>query len=134
MVVEDAPHSLSAMSLNDDYYMLLQGGTVRVQGLPVLDLEHLPLFKMKVWFELVAARQRGEHVNTRDITKHKNDVFRLVTAIDPGTHVRVPGLVAQDVRAFLDAVNLSRNDLSNLGIRGYSPEELRFSIEEIYAP
>ena len=130
--VEDAPHSLSAILLDDDYYRLLQRGTVHVHSLPVLGLEHLPVFKMKAWSELTAARARGEHVNSHDIAKHKNDVFRLTTAIDPETRVSLPPAVEQDVQRFLNAVPLSPNDLANLGIRGYSPAELRGLIADIY--
>jgi hypothetical protein len=131
--VEDAPHSLSAILLDDDYYGLLGRGTVRVQGLPVLDLEHLPVFKMKAWLELAATRERGEHVNTADITKHKNDVFRLTSAIDPDRRIDLPASVRQDVDAFLASVPLTRNDLANLGLRGYTPGELRALISGVYA-
>jgi hypothetical protein len=118
--------------LDDDYYGLLSQGTVRVQGVPVLDLEHLPLFKMKAWLELAAARQRGDHVNSGDVTKHKNDVFRLAAAIDPDRRVALPGAVRQDVTAFLDHVPLTPNDMANLGIRGYTPDELRELINSVY--
>lgn len=131
--VEDAPHSLSAILLDDDYYQLLQRGTARVQGLPVLDLEHLPVFKMKAWLELIATRARGEHVNSGDVAKHKNDVFRLTSVIEPGARVPLPPAVRQDVRGFLASVPLTFNDLANLGIRGYSPDELRTLIAEIYS-
>ena len=131
--VEDAAHSLSAILLDEDYYLLLQRGTVRARGLPVLGLEHLPVFKMKAWSALTAARARGEQVNSHDITKHKNDVFRLTAVIDPGTRVSVPPAVKRDVQGFLDGVPLSPNDLANLGIRGYSPAELRGLIADIYS-
>ncbi|MDR0990038.1 MAG: hypothetical protein LBL92_01535 [Propionibacteriaceae bacterium] len=131
--VEDAPHSLSAILLDDDYYLLLQQGTTRIQGLPVLDLEHLPVFKMKAWLELTAAKARGEHVNTGDIAKHKNDVFRLTSAIEPDARIRLPDTVGHDVSEFLDGVPLLPNDLSNLGIRGYTPDELLTLIASIYS-
>ena len=129
---EDAPHSLSAILLDDDYYLLLQSGTVLIQDLPVLGLEHLPVFKMKAWLELTAARERGEPVNSTDIAKHKNDVFRLTAVIEPDTRVGVPPAVGQDVRLFLESVRLTQNDLTNLGIRGYSPNELLALIADTY--
>jgi hypothetical protein len=131
--VDDAPHSLSAILLDDDYYLLLGRGTMQVQGLPVLDLKHLPVFKMKAWLELTTARERGEHVNSNDIAKHKNDVFRLTAVITPDTRVSVPSTVSQDVRKFLRTVPLAQNDLTNLGIRGYTPAELRDLITSIYS-
>ncbi|MDR1808501.1 MAG: hypothetical protein LBR33_11425 [Propionibacteriaceae bacterium] len=130
--VENAPHSLSAILLDDDYYGLLGQGTVSVQGLPVLDLEHLPVFKMKAWLELISARQRGEHVNSGDIAKHKNDVFRLIAAADPAVRVPVPAPISQDAQAFVASVSLTPNDLANLGIRGYAPSEMLQLVSEIY--
>ncbi|MDR0959009.1 MAG: hypothetical protein LBM23_01375 [Propionibacteriaceae bacterium] len=131
--VEDAPHSLSAILLDDDYYRLLMQGVTVIADVPVLDLEHLPTFKMKAWLELTATRARGTHVNSGDIAKHKNDVFRLVSVIEPDTRVLLPASVRNDVRAFLDSVPLTSNDLVNLGIRGYSPDEIRELIAEIYS-
>ncbi len=133
VTVENAPHSLSAILLDDTYYQLLRHGTTLIHNLPVLDLEHLPLFKMKAWLELTAARGRGEHVNSGDIAKHKNDVLRLTSVIDPDTRVSVPEVVAQDMRRFMKSVPLTPNDLRNIGIRDYSPDELRSLITDIYS-
>jgi hypothetical protein len=123
---------LSAILLDDDYYNLLGQGTVRVQGLPVLNLEHLPVFKMKAWLELTSARQRGDHVNSGDIAKHKNDVFRLIAAADPAVRVPVPAPINEDVQAFVASVPLTPNDLANLGIRGYTPSEILQLVSETY--
>ena len=49
----------------------------------VLGAEHLILFMMRVWSELCRRKNEGEHVNSADIKKHKNDVFRLMNIINP---------------------------------------------------
>ena len=81
--VSDDVISLSAILLDDDYYALLREGMVSIDGVTVLDVEYLILFKMKAWIDLTARKAAGEHVDSKNIKKHRNDVIRLVAAMDP---------------------------------------------------
>ena len=69
--------SLSAILLDDDYYEFLKQGKVTVGGVTVLDAAYLIPFKAKAWMDLTDRKAAGEHVDSKNIKKHKNDVFRL---------------------------------------------------------
>ncbi len=78
--ISDEGISLSAILLDDEYYALLTNGIIDVEGLSVLSIECLILYKIKDWLDLSERRSMGENVDSKNIRKHKNDVLRL--AID----------------------------------------------------
>jgi len=77
----DDVSSLSAILLDDDYYNFMLEGRRTIGGITVLDAEHLIPFKMYAWLELSEKKKNGEHVNERDLRKHRLDVFRLLTIV-----------------------------------------------------
>ena len=91
--------SLSAILLDDDYYEFLKQGKVTVDGVTVLDAAYLIPFKAKAWMDLTDRKAAGEHVDSKNIKKHKNDVFRLTELIDPTAKIAVPQGVYTDVQA-----------------------------------
>ena len=44
-------------------------------------------FKMYAWLDLMDKKERHEHVNTRDLRKHRLDVFRLLEIVSGRTEV-----------------------------------------------
>ena len=82
--------SLSAILLDDDYYEFLKQGKVTVDGVTVLDAAYLIPFKAKAWMDLTNRKAAGEHVDNKNIKKHKNDVFRLTELIDPTVKITAP--------------------------------------------
>ena len=82
--------SLSAILLDNDYYEFLKQGKVVVDGVTVLDAAYLIPFKAKAWMDLTDRKAAGEHVDSKNIKKHKNDVFRLTELIDPTAKIVAP--------------------------------------------
>lgn len=83
--IDDDTSSLSAILLNDDYYKFMMSGRRVVDGIGVLGAEHLIPFKMYAWINLLERKRAGEHVNEKDLKKHKYDVFRLLQIVTAGT-------------------------------------------------
>ena len=79
-ITEDVS-SLSAILLNDDYYQFMMEGRKIVDDICVMDAAYLIPFKMFAWIDLTDKKKKGEHVNKRDLAKHKYDVFRLLEII-----------------------------------------------------
>ena len=98
---DDDTSSLSAILLDDDYYNFMLEGCRVVSGVSVLDAEHIIPFKMYAWLNLKDRKQRGEHVNERDLKKHKYDVFRLLQIIDRSIIVDTHGLVRENTARFM---------------------------------
>ena len=81
LLIDDEISSLSAILLNEAYYELLKTGQKMVDGIPVLSPTCLIPFKGKAWLDLKERKLNGEQVDSKNIKKHKNDVFRLALLI-----------------------------------------------------
>ena len=114
--MEDDISSLSAILLDDDYYQLVRSGTVVVDGINVLDAAYLIPFKAKAWLDLTQKKAAGQSVDSKNIRKHKNDVFRLSALLTQQSKVVVTESVLADLRAFLAAMQEETVDLKQLGV------------------
>ena len=130
--ISDDAISLSAILLDDDYYDLLKKGSVEVDGVSVLDIEYLILFKIKAWLDLSERKNIGEHVDSKNIKKHKNDVIRLAANLEPNTRLDIGGQVQADAKSFFDKIMSERIDVKGLGIRGASFEDIIIRAKECY--
>jgi len=96
--------SLSAMLLDDAYYALLKAGTTEMDGVPVIDVQTLIPFKAFAYNNLARDRAEGLRVDQHNVTKHRNDVFKLLQLLGPAVKVDLPDGIASDLRAFVEAV------------------------------
>lgn len=129
--VVDAEGSLSAILLDDDYYRLLDGGVEEIDGLPVLSLDYLPVFKIHAWMNLREARERGETVHSDEINKHRRDVLRLCALFPPGKHVEVPTVIKDEISRFVEARPWDNNMMRNLGLR-ITADDMAHIIKSVY--
>lgn len=132
--IDEDISSLSAILLNDDYYEFLKLGRVRVSDVTILDALYMIPFKAKAWLDLSARKVSGEAVDSRNIRKHKNDVFRLTELLDQnqGRLENMPVTVRKDMRLFLERIKEEDVDLKQLGIRGESRESILNQLMHIY--
>ena len=130
--VSDEISSLSAIMLDDNYYRLMLEGRRTVDGVSVLGAEYLILFKMKAWLDLRQKKKTGAHVNERDLRKHKNDVFRLFSLVEPSARITVSPAVEADMRQFMRAIPDESVDLVQLGIGEISLEEILYTLERMF--
>jgi hypothetical protein len=130
--IEENIVSLSAILLDDDYYDLLIKGNITVDGYSVIQIETVILFKVKAWLDLKSKKESGEHIDSRNIKKHKNDIFRLLVNITPSIRLNLSKEIQDDVHKFIEQIIDAKPDLKGLGIRGASFEELMKIFENIY--
>ena len=78
-----------------------------VDGIPVLSPTCLIPFKAKAWMDLMDRKAAGEHVDSKNIRKHKNDVFRLTELIDPAAKITAPNGVYADIQEFAQRMTLA---------------------------
>ena len=83
---EEEQYSLSAIMLDDDYYHLTVQNSEIVDGLRVASPLALIGLKERAFLNLIYDREQGMKVNTKDITKHRNDVLKLAAVITPGPY------------------------------------------------
>ncbi len=114
--IDDETSSLSAILLDDDYYAFMLSGRELVEGVSVLNAEHLIPFKMYAWLDLTTRKANGEHVNERDLRKHKLDVFRLLQIVSGSARVEVAEAIRQNIGAFLTAMESETINMRQIGI------------------
>ena len=129
--IDDDTSSLSAILLNDDYYQFMLAGRKTISGVSVLDAEHLIPFKMCAWLDLKDRKERGEHVNERDLKKHKYDVFRLLQIADRSSPIYMNGLVKENSERFLQEIKTERIPFRQLNLP-YEMDEAMNSLYNLY--
>lgn len=72
--IDEAVASLSAILLDDAYYEFILAGRKEVDGLPWVGEDRLIPLKASAWLDLGERQAKGEHVDTKNIRKHANDV------------------------------------------------------------
>ena len=122
--IDDEISSLSAILLNEAYYKLLKTGQMMVDGIPVLSPTCLIPFKAKAWLDLKERKLNGEQVDSKNIKKHKNDVFRLAQLITVNTSQVLSPEIAEDMKKFLSEIADETVDLKSLGIRGTDKQKM----------
>lgn len=125
--IDDEISSLSAILLNDDYYHFLLDGRTVTDGISILDAEHIIPLKMKAWLDLKDKKAQGIHVNSRDIRKHRLDVFRLFQLVREDQRIVVPASVGADIHSFISQIQETDIRLNDIGI-----SRSKESILEIY--
>lgn len=129
--VEDEVVSLSAILLDDDYYAWILQGKRLLRDVPIVTPEHIIPLKARAWMDLTTKKAAGNHVESQNIKKHKNDVFRLVAVIsqDP---ISVPDRIKDDMRVFCEAMHDEEVDLKAMGLGSRSKVEVLGILERKY--
>ena len=130
--IDDEISSLSAILLNESYYELLKTGQMMIDGIPVLSPTCLIPFKAKAWLDLKERRANGEKIDSKNIKKHKNDVFRLAQLITADTRKLLSSEVAEDMTKFLSEITDEQVDLKSLGIRGTEKQKMLDMLYQCY--
>lgn len=121
--------SLSAIILDEPYYNLtIENSTIK-NGLRYASPIALAALKAKAYLNLVAERATGHHVNTKDITKHRNDVLKLSAIIRPSDTVEVDSEVVATINEFTQTLVNALPSQSMQDALGTSEEIIRGYLE-----
>lgn len=130
--IDEEVSSLSAILLNESYYELLKSGQIIVDGIPVLKATCLIPFKAKAWLDLTERKVNGENVDSKNIKKHKNDVFRLAQLITADARQIIGAEIMEDMKLFLSEMKNEDIDMKSLGIRGRNKETMLELLSQCY--
>ncbi|MDD7271082.1 MAG: hypothetical protein PUH25_04290 [Spirochaetales bacterium] len=130
--IDEDVSSLSAILLDDDYYEFLKQGKVTVAGVSVLSASYLIPFKAKAWIDLTNRKEAGEQIDSKNIRKHKNDVFRLSELIVPSDRIMTPKGVYEDIQLFIKRMKNEPVDVKQLGLIGRTKEQVIDEIAHLY--
>lgn len=130
--IDEVESSLSAILLESEYYHFVVSGRSVTEDLSIIPQEYLIPLKVRAYLDFVQRRNAGGKVDSKDLKKHKNDVFRLYRILSPETRVALPGSVAGDLTQFFDAVAADPPDLKNLGLKNTTIGEILENLKMIY--
>lgn len=128
----DEISSLSAILLNEDYYSMLLKGRTILSDIVVLSHIYLIPFKAKAWLDLRSRKATGQHVDEKDIRKHKNDIVRLATLLTGTEQCELPDPVRRDIALFIEGLHNEPVDLKTLKISGIKFEDILFVLSQVY--
>lgn len=73
--------------------------------------------KAKAWLDLSQRKKNGEaNVDSKDIKKHKNDVYRLSQLLSRTPLEHVPNQIALDIRKFIVGIEDDSIKLKDIGV------------------
>jgi hypothetical protein len=94
-------HGLSAILLDDACFEIIRSHYEVRHGLRFATAAALIPLKARAWLNLAARRAGGETVDSHDVDKHRNDVFRLAGTLPGQRGPSLPGWASEDLAAFL---------------------------------
>ena len=77
-------------------------------------------------------KEAGEKVDEKNIKKHKNDVFRLLTIVSPVKKVPIVEEIRRDLYQFINEIQDDQPNLKKLGIKNVNLDEMIKILEDIY--
>ena len=78
-------------------------------------------------------RLNGEQIDSKNIKKHKNDVFRLAQLITANTRQHLSLEIEEDMKKFLSEITDEDVDLKVLGIRGTDKQKMIATLYQCYS-
>ena len=111
--VNDDLSSLSAILLNDDYYNYMIEHSTMENGLHHANTEALICLKAKAFLEITERIANGGKEDTKQLRKHKGDVFRLMLMLTENEVFDLPLSIKSNMQSFADAII---NDLPDKAI------------------
>lgn len=124
---DDDQPSLSAIMLNDDYYQYILEHCVNENGLQRANNEALICMKAKAYLEISERIANGSKDETKQLRKHRGDVFRLAVMLSENHLFELPESIKVDLQNFTDAISgdLPGKELfKEMGIGSIAPENV----------
>lgn len=113
--------SLSAIMMDDDYYSYTVENSYLMQGVHIAQSNALICLKACAYLNLKASALNGEHVDSDDIAKHRNDIIRLGLTLTEEQSFTVPSKIRDDLIKFFEESegDLPHDDfIERVGARG----------------
>ena len=123
---EDKAYPKQIELMDDDYYAFTIEHSRNIDGIHVASPEALICLKAKAYTEMLDRKAEGEQVDSRDIEKHKKDVFRLIAMLPQDARFSLPEKLRNDMSDFYQRIGeLPNSDFfKNAGLRGLDAQRL----------
>ena len=127
---KEYPYMIEIFSRNPDFIILEDDAVLT--PLPIDDeISSLSAILLnEAYYELIKTGQIM--VDSKNIKKHKNDVFRLAQLITANTRQVLSPEIAEDMKKFLSEITDEAVDLKSLGIRGTDKQKMTDMLYQCY--
>jgi hypothetical protein len=112
--IDENSVSLSAILLDEDYYALILEHRREDDGLPYVTPEALIPLKARAWIDMTERQKKGEKIDSKDVQKHRTDVFRLGATLSGESTTRLAQAIEQDLKTFLAAFPEDSSEWSSI--------------------
>ncbi len=129
--IDDQVSSLSAILLNESYYQALLQGREVIDGFSILKPSWIIPFKAKAWLDLNERKEKGEHIDSRNLKKHRNDIIRIASQLIL-ERCELPQEVKNDMAIFIEKMSVTNQEIKNLGLHGIKAENIQQLLIEMY--
>ena len=131
--IDEEFSSLSAILLDDNYYNFIRSGIIQINGIAILDAIHLIPLKAKAWADLSEKKAADTNsVDSKDIKKHKNDIYRLTSLLTAEMQITVPQEIYEDIQVFINSIGNDHVNLKQLGIGGITQATIIERLQAAY--
>jgi hypothetical protein len=133
--VDENLASLSAILLDDVYYKYLIENSRSENGLHRSDTHALMCLKAKAYNDIKQRIEKGSGEDSRQLNKHKGDIFRLAMMLTPDDNFELPDAIKEDVQLFANNI---KDDLpgkqmfKSMGLSSVDPTDTYQLIIDIF--
>lgn len=127
--------SLSAILLDDNYYHFTLKHSYISDGVHYAEIESLICLKAYAYLSNKQLKESGIHVDSVNIEKHKNDIFRLLPLLPANKEIALPDTIRNDMRNFAQTIkdNLPTSQiLTQAGFVNLTPEDMYQNLLSIF--
>ena len=128
---DDDLSSLSAILLNDDFYHYMLEHSALENGLHRANIEALICLKAKAWLEIAERIAHGAQEDSKQLRKHKGDVFRLAVMLAENDIFELPESIKAHLQHFMNTIkeDLSGKEIfKEMGLGSVAPENVYHQI------
>ena len=115
--------------MDNDYYELTVQNTFMDDGLRFASPIALICLKIKAYLNLLAERESGKQVNTKDIKKHRNDVLKLSATVSYVEPFVVPTPISDAIQQYIELIHQSLPNQSLEAALNRSSEDIQIFLD-----
>ena len=132
MSIDEEVVSLSAILLNKAYYNFIMGLKNKIRNITITDYRVIIPLKARAYLDLIQRKERDEHINSKDIKKHKNDIYRLSQLLVKEPLKNTPEVIKNDIVNFVNKISDGEETLRALKILNLSIDEIKDTLILVY--
>lgn len=129
--VEEGLSNLSAILLDGDYYQYVLEHSTIVDDVHLANIESIICLKAYAYLDNLRRKAEGQDVKTRDIVKHKNDIFRMAFQLPVGVVYDLPDTVRATMKEFVTTIKNELPDAAILEDKGFGKQDMKAVFDRI---